>query len=63
MEESVTVFQEYLGLKPFVLIEIEEVHADNSVEFRVRAGGGIEAYSDIREVLEAALDSFPEDTE
>jgi len=60
VEESVTVFQEYLGLKPFVLIEIDEIHDDEAIEFRVRAGGGIEDRADVREVLAATLESLQE---
>ncbi|MEU9871135.1 hypothetical protein AB0C87_25225 [Actinomadura sp. NPDC048021] len=54
------MYQEYLGLKPYVLIEIDQIHADDSVEFRIRAGGGLD-HPDIRDVLLVVLESLPEE--
>ncbi|QFG25473.1 hypothetical protein [Actinomadura sp. WMMB 499] len=63
MGEQFTIHEAYLGLKPFILIEVEEINDDETIEFRIRAGSGIETKAEIREVLEIALESLPEDDE
>jgi hypothetical protein len=61
-EESMTVTQHWLGIRPYVLIEFFD-GGDGDADLRadVKAGCGIGSVSEIRAALEMALDSLPED--
>lgn len=60
MEEPTKIYQVYLGMNPFVLIEATGVDENGNVEFRVRAGGGV-SEEDLRAILLSVADSLPED--
>lgn len=61
--ETLTITQVYLGLRPYVLIEItdvDDVDDDYGLDLSLRIGGGL-TQEDGRDLLKAALEAFPTD--
>lgn len=61
-EETITLTQHVLGLRPYVLIEFKDGGEDeDDLRAVVSSGAGISSVRDIRAALELTLESLPDD--